>query len=69
MSIAELRPEGSAATAQMWLCFLCAWGTTATKRAALQDFINFIPDYPHMEFTHECKVSRSHEATHPGPSE
>uniref|UniRef100_A0A3Q2XJC7 Regulator of MON1-CCZ1 n=1 Tax=Hippocampus comes TaxID=109280 RepID=A0A3Q2XJC7_HIPCM len=30
------------------------------------DFINFIPDYPHTEFTHECKVSRPHKATDPG---
>lgn len=22
----------------------------------LQDFINFIPDFPHIEFSHECKV-------------
>lgn len=21
-----------------------------------QDFSNFIPDYPHIEFTQECKV-------------
>lgn len=26
--------------------------------AFLQDFINFIPDYPHIEFTQECKVGR-----------
>ncbi|XP_056307220.1 regulator of MON1-CCZ1 complex [Danio aesculapii] len=29
------------------------------------DFINFIPEYPHLEFSHECKVStvRSTSAT------
>lgn len=26
-------------------------------RCRLQDFINFIPDYPHTEFSQECKVS------------
>lgn len=29
-----------------------------------QDFINFIPDYPHIEFTQECKVGR-HAASSP----
>lgn len=24
-----------------------------------QDFSNFIPDYPHIEFTQECKVGRT----------
>nr|XP_054592142.1 regulator of MON1-CCZ1 complex isoform X1 [Nothobranchius furzeri] len=31
------------------------------------DFINFIPDYPHMEFTQECKVRQPLGQTSPFP--
>lgn len=31
----------------------------------LQDFINFIPDYPHIEFTQECKVGPAPAASSP----
>lgn len=36
-----------------------SWKFAAIKTnqmMVLQDFINFIPDYPHIEFTQECKV-------------
>lgn len=26
-----------------------------------QDFINFIPDFPHLEFSHECKVGSAED--------
>lgn len=40
----------------MWrFCFECFW-SGRTLFLCWQDFINFIPDYPHTEFSQECKV-------------
>lgn len=35
----------------------CSYLITNKYHCRLQDFINFIPDYPHTEFSQECKVS------------